>query len=79
MASGFIVYITYCRLKVENAIFKVHRSFLVKSSTIIKDMLSLPQSGNLEQANDRNPLVLAGDMIAQPAGRSFWNRIMRGI
>lgn len=52
------------RPKVENAIFKVHRSFLEKYSTVIKDMLNAPQSRDLQQANDENPLILTGDRVS---------------
>ena len=50
-------------LEVENATFKVHRSFLTKYSTVIKDMLEAPQSesGRQKEATDENPLILKGD------------------
>jgi hypothetical protein len=46
---------------VEKAIFKVHRSFLTKYSTVIKDMVEAPQSGSKNEATDENPLILKGD------------------
>jgi BTB/POZ domain len=61
MVSGFIGDGTDRRLQVENAIFKVHRSFLVKYSTVIKDMFDVPQSGETKEATDETPLVLVGD------------------
>jgi len=48
-------------LEVENAVFKVHRSFLTKYSTVIKDMFEVPQPGKQKEATDENPLVLTGD------------------
>jgi BTB/POZ domain len=58
---GFIVDITDLGFKVENAIFKVHRSFLVKSSTVIKDMFDVTQPGETGETTNARPLVLAGD------------------
>jgi hypothetical protein len=50
--------------KVENAIFKVHRSFLAKQSSAIKDMLEAPQSSTNQDGTDERPLVLTGDSAA---------------
>jgi hypothetical protein len=49
------------RLKVENAIFKVHRSFLEKRSSVIKDMLEVPPPTTSLDGTDEKPLVLSGD------------------
>lgn len=51
-------------LKVENAIFKVHRSFLAKQSSVIKDMLGGPHPSANRDGTDENPLVLTGDSAA---------------
>jgi hypothetical protein len=50
-------------LKVENAIFKVHRSFLANQSSVIKDMLGAPQSSTNIDGTDERPLVLTGDSV----------------
>jgi hypothetical protein len=51
--------------KVENAIFKVHRSVLEKYSSVIEDMLDAPQGENTEGGGgtDEHPLVLTGDGV----------------
>jgi BTB/POZ domain len=46
---------------VENAIFKVHRYFLAKYSSVISDMFDSPQGSEGTVGTDDNPLVLTGD------------------
>jgi hypothetical protein len=50
--------------KVENAIFKVHRSVLAKYSSVIEDMLNAPQGNDARGGTDDKPLVLSGDSVA---------------
>ncbi|KAG8818585.1 hypothetical protein FRC19_010552 [Serendipita sp. 401] len=50
-------------LKVENAIFKVHRSLLARSSTAIQDMLSVPSGKGPHDGTDENPLIMSGDSV----------------
>jgi len=61
LSLSFIVDIIDRRLKVENAIFKVHRYFLAKYSSVLRDMLDSPQDSDLRDGTDDNPLVLSGD------------------
>jgi hypothetical protein len=49
--------------KAENAIFKVHRSVLVKYSSVIEDMLNAPQGSDAGGGTDEKPLVLTGDSV----------------
>jgi len=49
------------RLKAESAIFKIHRHFLRKYSTVLHDMLSAPQQDDTMDGTDEKPLVLARD------------------
>jgi len=49
--------------KVENAIFKVHRSVLAKYSSVIEDMLNAPQGNEPRGGTDDKPLVLTGDSV----------------
>jgi len=49
--------------KVENAIFKVHRSVLAKYSSVIEDLLNVPQRRNAGGGTDGEPLVLTGDNV----------------
>jgi len=51
-------------LQVENAIFKVHGSFLAKQSSVIKGMLQAPQPDTTQDGTDEKPLVLRGDTAA---------------
>jgi hypothetical protein len=53
----------YLEPKVENAIFKVHRSVLAKYSSVIEDMLNVPQGNNGGGGTDEEPLVLIGDKV----------------
>jgi hypothetical protein len=50
--------------KVENAIFKVHGSFLAKQSSVIKGMLGTPQPSTGRDGTDEKPLLLTGDTAA---------------
>ncbi len=51
-------------VKVQNAIFKVHRSVLAAYSTVIKDMLEVPNESGSKDRTDERPLVLVGDSAA---------------
>jgi hypothetical protein len=46
---------------VENAIFKVHRYFLTKYSTVLQDMFNTPQGDGTVDGTDERPLVLSQD------------------
>ncbi|KIM20847.1 hypothetical protein M408DRAFT_333786 [Serendipita vermifera MAFF 305830] len=48
-------------IQVENAIFRVHRYFLAKYSSVISDMFDSPQGKERAVGTDENPLVLTGD------------------
>jgi hypothetical protein len=52
---------THRRHEVENAIFKVHRSFLVRYSAAIRAMSNRRQSGIQSEETDNHPLILRGD------------------
>jgi hypothetical protein len=51
-------------VKVQNAIFKVHRSVLAAYSTVIKDMLEVPSENGSIDGTDERPLILIGDTAA---------------
>jgi hypothetical protein len=55
---------------VQNAIFKIHRFFLIDHSSALRDMLSLPQSEETCDGTDQNPLVIPGDLVAD------WERLL---
>ncbi|KIM29681.1 hypothetical protein M408DRAFT_328546 [Serendipita vermifera MAFF 305830] len=49
-------------MQVENAIFKVHRFFLAKYSSALKDMFNVPQGLNImREGSEENPVLLNGD------------------
>ncbi|KAG8757415.1 hypothetical protein FRC14_002086 [Serendipita sp. 396] len=47
--------------KVENAIFRIHRSLLARFSTVMQDMLSVPGGEGHKDTTDENPVVMHGD------------------
>jgi hypothetical protein len=51
-------------VKVQSAIFKVHRSVLAAYSTVLKDMLEIPSENGHKDGTDERPLVLIGDSAA---------------
>lgn len=49
-------------MQVENAIFKVHRSFLVQQSKVFKEMFDAPKEGAVSKdGTDEVPVVLEGE------------------
>jgi hypothetical protein len=58
---------------VENAIFKVHRYFLAKYSTVLRDMFNAPQNDGMLDGTDEKPLVLTHDIA------SGWELLLDGI
>jgi hypothetical protein len=49
---------------VQNAIFKVHRYFLAKYSSVLRDMFNTPQEDGVLDGTDEKPLVLMHDSAA---------------
>ncbi|KAG8800492.1 hypothetical protein FRC17_006853 [Serendipita sp. 399] len=47
-------------IQVESTIFKVHRSVLVRYSTVLRDMLDVP-SGKAQDGTDERPVCFAGE------------------
>jgi len=60
-------------LQVQNAIFKVHRFFLAQYSSVLKDMLEVPQDGESKDGTDEKPLVLHDDTA------TGWELVFRAI
>jgi len=48
-------------IQVQNAIFKIHRFFLIDHSSVLRDMLSLPQSIKGSESANGTPIVISGD------------------
>ncbi|KAF8628625.1 hypothetical protein AX15_003760 [Amanita polypyramis BW_CC] len=55
-----------CTIRVEDTLFKVHRSILSKDSSSFDTMFSLPQGGKpSEGISDESPVVLSGDTVLE--------------
>jgi hypothetical protein len=50
-------------LEVENAIFKIHRHFLMVHSPVLNDMLQLPTTTLGQDGTDQDPLVLSDQVL----------------
>jgi len=50
-------------LQVNNALFKLHRHFLVKHSIAIRDMMNLPGPQELERSAEESLVKLSGDTV----------------
>ncbi|KAJ7334735.1 hypothetical protein DFH08DRAFT_706917, partial [Mycena albidolilacea] len=55
-----------CKIRVDDALFCIHRFLLEQDSPMFQTMFQLPQGGVEPQGlTDENPIVLVGDTVEQ--------------